>query len=99
MAGNSFAPATGRTWSAGVQVDLAPGAWGVRVAEFLGCGFRIALPADDTDGSAGDRAGDATAFGWAQVCHLADVLGAEPDEAPWRTAEQLLRAGQPVLLE
>ena len=79
------------TWSAGEPVTTDHGAWSVAVAEFLGCGFRVAVP------RGGGLAALDAARGRAE--ELACLLGATFDPAPWVAAAEEVGDGAPLLLE
>lgn len=69
------------TWVDGDQVDCPSREWAARVAGFLGCGFRVVVPAGP------ERAG-----GLRRAHQLADqvasVVGGTLDEEPWRHLER-----------
>ncbi|MFC6153830.1 hypothetical protein [Nocardioides yefusunii] len=75
----------------GRRVALDPRLWSVRVGEFLGCGFRVAVPA-----CAPHLRAEAVGFVRSQVGEIAALLGAAVDDAPFDAA---LAATGPVLLE
>lgn len=88
------APTSGevRVWSAGVPVlAQAPDDWALRSAEFLGCGFRVAVPAGAGLLALEDARG--------RVQELADLLGATVDDIPWTAAAHEVGGARPVLLE
>lgn len=70
-----------RTWVDGVVVPCSPDAWAQRRAGFLGCGFRVVLPAGPERIPALARAHDLAG-------EIATRLGAHLDEAPWRALTQ-----------
>lgn len=80
-----------RWFEDGREVALDPRLWSVRLAEFLGCGFRVGVP-----DVAGELRAQAVGFVHDQVGEIARLLGAEVDDAPFAEA---LTAGGPLLLE
>lgn len=65
------------TWVDGERVDSSAGEWSARVAGFLGCGFRVVVPAGPERAGALRRAHELAA-------RVASVVGGDLDPEPWR---------------
>lgn len=66
-----------RTWVDGVEVDCSEPEWAVRAAGFLGCGFRLVVPAGPERPGALRRARELAG-------EVAAAVGGVLDEVPWR---------------
>lgn len=79
------------TWLDGRAVQLDAREWSVRVAEFLGFGFRVSVPA-----GAGEQA---LLHARSQADDLAALLDARIDDVAWDASRSLVGRGLPVVLE
>lgn len=77
------------TWTDGAEVDLSDDEWAVLRAGFLGCGFRVVVPAGPERPAALQRSR-------ALALEVAARVGATLDETPWQFLGEQILAGAPA---